>query len=149
MIKVKLAQEKSHFEHRSSNISNPGENVACCQPSVAQEEDEIQSSNSEYELSKCPCEAPEEDDRKPAAKRNKQEPEYEPQSLAQEEQKKAPPIKPLGDKKDYQAIFRKYTSIGEDSEENYDMIDIQIEAQKAVRRITDHLEIVKQYQIVP
>ena len=28
------------------------------------------------------------------------------------------------------------------------MIDIQIEAQKAVRRITDHLEIVKQYQKV-
>ena len=47
--------------------------------------------------------------------------------------------------KDYQAIFRKYISIGEDSEENYDMIDIQIEAQKAVRRITDRLEIVKQY----
>ena len=28
------------------------------------------------------------------------------------------------------------------------MIDIQIEAQKVVRKITDHLEIVKQYQIV-
>ena len=28
------------------------------------------------------------------------------------------------------------------------MIDIQIEAQNAVRRITDHLEIVKQYQKV-
>ena len=33
-------------------------------------------------------------------------------------------------------------SIGEDSEENYGVIDIQIEAEKAVRRITDHLEIV-------
>ena len=42
VIKVQLAQDKSHFEHRSSNISNPGENVACAQPSVAQEEDEIQ-----------------------------------------------------------------------------------------------------------
>ena len=39
-------------------------------------------------------------------------------------------------------------SVGEDGEENYDVIDIQIEAQKAVRRITDHLEIVKQYQKV-
>ena len=45
MIKVQLDREKSHFEHRSSNISNQGENVACAQPSVAQEEDEIQNSN--------------------------------------------------------------------------------------------------------
>ena len=59
--------------------------------------------------------------------------------------RKRHPPKPWGDKKDYQAIFRKYISIGEGSEENYDVIDIQIEAQKAVRRITDHLEIVKQY----
>ena len=28
--------------HRSSNISQPGENVACAQPSVSHEEDEIQ-----------------------------------------------------------------------------------------------------------
>ena len=79
-------------------------------------------------------------------KRIEQEPEDEPQNWTQEEQKKAPPPKPWGDKKDYQAIFRKYVSIGEDGEENYDVIDIQIEAQKAVRRFTDHLEIVKQYQ---
>ena len=52
------------------------------------------------------------------------------------------------DKKGYQAIFRKYISFGKDGEENYEVIDIQIEAQKAVRRITDHLEIVKQYQKV-
>ena len=38
---------------------------------------------------------------------HKQEPENEPQSWAQEEQKDAPPPKPAGDKKDYQAIFRK------------------------------------------
>ena len=44
MFKAQLAREKSHFEHRSSNISNPGENVAHAQPSVAQEEDEIQNS---------------------------------------------------------------------------------------------------------
>ena len=66
-------------------------------------------------------------------------------SWAQDEQKEAPPPKCWGDKKDYQAIFRKYISIGEDGEQNYDVIDIQIEAQKAVRRIKDHLEIFKQY----
>ena len=74
MIKVQLAQEKSHFEHRRSNISYPGENVTHAQPSVAQEEDEIQNPNFELESSKCPGEDPEEDDRKPAAKRIKQEP---------------------------------------------------------------------------
>ena len=59
-----------------------------------------------------------------------------------------PISKPWEDKKDYQAIFRKYISIGEDGEEHYDAIDMQIEAQRAVRRITDHEEIVKQYQKV-
>ena len=34
-------------------------------------------------------------------------------------------------------------NIGEDGEEHYDVIDMQIEAQRAVRRITDHQEIVK------
>ena len=56
--------------------------------------------------------------------------------------------KPSEGKKDYEAIFRKFISIGEDGEEDYDMIDMQIEAQRAVRRITDHQEIVKQYQKV-
>ena len=32
----------------------------------------------------------------------------------------------------------KYISIGEDGEEHYDVIDIEIEAQRAVRRIQDH-----------
>ena len=36
----------------------------------------------------------------------------------------------------------------EKSDEHYDMIDMEIEAQRAVRRITDHQEIVKQYQRV-
>ena len=45
MINVQLAQEKSHFEHRSGNFSNLGENVAPAQPSVSQEEEEIQNSN--------------------------------------------------------------------------------------------------------
>ena len=59
-----------------------------------------------------------------------------------------PTPKPWEDKKDYQAIFRKYISIGEDGAEHCDVIDMQIEAQRAVRRITDHQEIVKQYQKV-
>ena len=56
--------------------------------------------------------------------------------------------KPWEDKKDYEAIFRKFISIGEDGEEHYDVIDMEREAQRAVRRITDHQEIVKQYQNV-
>ena len=43
MIHVLLACEKSHFENRSGNISNLGENVAHAQPSVSQEEEEIQN----------------------------------------------------------------------------------------------------------
>ena len=49
VIKVQLDPEKSQFEQRSSNISHPGENVACAQPCVAQEEDKIQNSNFEHE----------------------------------------------------------------------------------------------------
>ena len=71
MRNVLLAREKSMIEHRSSNSSRPGENVACAQPSVSHEEEEIQNSNCEYESSKRPKEDPEEDDRKPAAKRIK------------------------------------------------------------------------------
>ena len=41
-----------------------------------------------------------------------------------------------------------HISIGEDGEEQYDEIDMKIEAQRAVRRITDHQEILKQYQKV-
>ena len=148
MINVQLAQEKSHFEHRSGNISNFGENVAHAQPSVSQEEEEIQNSNFEYESSKCPSEDPEEDERNPAAKIIKKEPEGEAQSWSQEEQTEEPTPKPWEDKKDYQAIFIKYISIGEHGEEQYDVIDMQIEAQRAMRRITDHHEIVKQYQKV-
>ena len=43
VIKVQLAQEKSHLEHRSSNISNSGKNVVHAQSSVTQEENEIQN----------------------------------------------------------------------------------------------------------
>ena len=110
MIKVQLACEKSKIELRSSNISHPGENVACAQPSVSHKEDEIQNSNFEYESSTFPSEAHEEDDRKPASKRFKKEPEDEAQSWAQEEQIEKPRPKPWEDKKDYEAIFRKFIS---------------------------------------
>ena len=105
---------ESHFEHRSSNISDSGENVAHAQPSVSQEEEEIQNSTLS---SKCPSEDNEEDDRKPAAKRIKQEPQDGPLRWTQEETEKPPP-KPWGDKNDYQAIFTKYISVGEDGEED-------------------------------
>ena len=39
MINVQLDRETSMIEHRSSNISHPGENVACAQPSVSHKED--------------------------------------------------------------------------------------------------------------
>ena len=47
MTNMQLVCEKSTFEHRSSNISHPGENVACAQPSVSHKEDEIQNPNFE------------------------------------------------------------------------------------------------------
>ena len=62
----------------------------CCtyaQPNVSHEEDVIQNSNFEHEPSKCPRDDPEEDDRKPAAKRIKKEPEDDAQSVTQDEPK--------------------------------------------------------------
>ena len=41
MINVPLACKTSKIEHRSSNISHPGENVAQAQLSVSHEEQEI------------------------------------------------------------------------------------------------------------
>ena len=148
MINVQLAREKSKIEHRSSNISHSGENVAHAQPSVSHREGEIQNTNFEYESSKRPSEDPEEDDRNPAAKRIKKEPEDEAQSWAPEKEKEETTPKSWEDKKHYEAIFRKYISIGEHGEEHYDVIHMEIEAQRAVRRITDHQEIVNQYQKV-
>ena len=75
------------IEHRSNNVPRPVENVAHAQPSVSHEEDNIQNSNFEHVPSKRPSEDPEEDDRKPAAKRIKKEPEDEAQSLTQDEPK--------------------------------------------------------------
>ena len=114
IINMYLACKKSKIEHRSSNISHPGENVACAPPSVSHEEDEIQISNLEYESSKHLSEDPEEDDRKPAAKRIKKGPQDEAQSWAQEEHIEKPTPHPWEDKKDYEAIFRKFISMGED-----------------------------------
>ena len=68
--------------------------------------------------------------------------------MTQDEPKVETIVKPWEDKKDYEAIFRKYISIEDDGDEHYDMIDMERDAQKSVRRITDHQEIVKQYQKV-
>ena len=148
MINISLASEKSMLEHRSNNVPCTDENVAHAQPSVSHEEDEIQNSNFEHVPSRRPRDDPEEDDRKPAAKRIKNEAEDDAQSVTQDEPKVETTVKPWEDKKDYEAIFRKYISIGDDGEEHYDVIDMERDAQRAVRRITDHQEIVQQYQKV-
>ena len=144
MINIPLPHEKSTLEHRSNNIPHTVENVAHAQPSVSHEEDEIRNSNFEHVPIKPPSEDPEEDDRKPAAKRIRKEPEDDAQSVTQDEPKVETTVKPW----DYEAIFRKYIYIGDDGEEHYDVINMERDAQRAVRRITDHQEIVKQYQKV-
>ena len=68
--------------------------------------------------------------------------------MSQEQQIEKPTFNPWEDKKDYDALFRKFISVGDDGEEHYDVTDMEREAQRAVRRITDHQEIVKQYQKV-
>ena len=68
--------------------------------------------------------------------------------MTQDESEVEKVVKPWQDKKDYEAIFRKHIYIGNDGEEHYDVIDMERDAQRAVRRITDHQEIVKQYQKV-
>ena len=148
MINIHLDRKKSTIEHRSSNIPRPVENVVHAQPSGSHKENKIQNSNLEHVPSKRSREAPEEEDRKPAAKRIKKEPEDEAQSVTQDEPKVETTFKPWENKKDYEAIFRKYISIGEDGEEHYDVTDMERDAQRAVTRIQDHQEIVKQYQKV-
>ena len=148
MTNVQLAREKSTLEHRRNNVQRTVENVVHAQPSVSHEEDEIQNSNFEYVPSQCPRDDPEEDDRQPAATRIKKEPEDDAQSVTQDEPKVETIAKPWEDQKDYEAIFRKYIYIGNDGEEHYDVIDMERDAQRAVRRITDHQEIVKQCQNV-
>ena len=107
MINVHLAREKSMIEYRSNNVSCLTENVACAQPSVSHEEEEIQNSNFEDVPSKLPSDDPDEDDRKPAAKRIKKEPEDEAQSVTQDEPKVETTFKPWEDKDS-----RKCISIG-------------------------------------
>ena len=60
---------------------------------------------------KRPSDDPEEDDRKPAAKRIKKEPEDDAQSVTQDEPELENVVKPWEDKKDYEAIFRKHIYI--------------------------------------
>ena len=149
MINVPLAREKSTLKDGCNNdAQRTGENVARAQPNLSHEEDEIQNSNFEHVPSKRPSEDPEEDDRKPAAKRIKKEPEDDAQSVIQDDTKVENVVKPWEDKKDYEAVFRQHIYIGTDGEEHYDVIDMERDAQRAVRRITDHQEIAKQYQKV-
>ena len=129
MINIPLAREKSTLKHRSNNVPHTMENVAHAQPSVSHEEDKIQNSTFEHVPIKRPSEDPEEDDRKPAAKRTKKEPEDDAQSVTQDEPKVETIVKPWEDKKDYEAIFRKYIYIGDDGEEHYDMVDMERDAQ--------------------
>ena len=148
MINVPLARKKSAFEHRSCNVPHPIETVVRAQPTISHEEDEIQNSNFEHVPSTLPRDDTEEDDRKPAAKRIKKEPEDDAQSVTEDEPQKETPSKPWEDKKVHEAIFRKYISIGDDGKEHYDVVDMERDAQNAVRRIQDHQGIVKQYQTV-
>ena len=134
------------LEHRSNNIPHTVENVVPAQPGVSHEEDKIQNSNFEHVPSMRPSKDPEEEDRKTATKRIKKEPEDDAQTVTQDEPKGETTVKPWEEKNNYEAIFRKYISIGEDGEEHYDVIDMERDAQRAVRRITDHQEIVKQYK---
>ena len=62
--------------------------------------------------------------------------------MTQDEPKVETTFKPREDKKDYKAIFRKYISIGDNGEVYYDVVDMERDAQRAVRRIRDHQEIV-------
>ena len=149
MINVPLAREKSTLKDGCNNdAQRTGENVARAQPNLSHEEDEIQNSNFEHVPSKRPSEDPEEDDRKPAAKRIKKEPEDDAQSVIQDDTKVENVVKPWEDKKDYEAVFRQHIYIGTNGEEHYDVVDMERDAQRAVRRITDHQEIAKQYQKV-
>ena len=58
MINVPLAREKSTLKDGCNNTPRTGKNVACAQPNVSHEEDEIQNSNFEYVPSKRPSDDP-------------------------------------------------------------------------------------------
>ena len=65
--------------------------------------------------------------------------------MTQDELREETTFKPWGDKKDYEGIFRKYIYLGDDGKDHYDVVDMERDAHRAVRRIQDHQEIVKQY----
>ena len=141
MINVPLAHEKSTLEHRSNNVPHTVENVACAQPSVSHEEDEIQNPKSiQVKILKRMIGNQLPKELKGARRRCSECDSNEP--------KVETIVKPWEDKKDYEAIFRKNIYIGNGDEAHYDVIDMERDAQRAVRRITDHQEIVKQYQKV-
>ena len=48
--------------------------------------------------------------------------------MTQDEPNVETTFKPWDDKKDYESIFRKYISIGEDGEEHYDVTDMERDA---------------------
>ena len=98
MINAHLAREKSTIEHRNNNVPRPVENVAHAQPSASHIEDKIQNSNFEHVPSMLPSEDPEEDDRKPAAKRIRKEPEDDAQSVTQDEPQEETTFKPWEEK---------------------------------------------------
>ena len=94
MINVPLAREKSTLKDRCNDAPHTGENVARAQPNLSHEEDDIQNSNFEHVPSKRPSDDPEEDDRKPGAKRIKKEPEDDAQSVTQDEAEFETVVKP-------------------------------------------------------
>ena len=75
-------------------------------------------------------EDPEEDGRKPAAKRIKKETEDHAESVTQDEPKVETIVKTWEDKKDYEAILKKYISIGNDGEEHSDVVDMEGDGQE-------------------
>ena len=55
--------------------------------------------------------------------------------MTQDEPQEETTFQPWENKKDYEAIFRKYISIGDDGEDHYDVVDMERDTQRAVRRI--------------
>ena len=147
MINVRLACNKSTLEHRSNNVLCTVENVVHAQPNVSHEEDRIRTEI----LNMCPASVHVKSLKRMIGNQLPKELKRSQKmmlSVTQDEPKVEITVKPWEGKKDYEAIFRKYISIGDDGEEHYDVIDMERDAQRAVRRITDHQEIVKQYQKV-
>ena len=136
------------IEHRSSNISHPGENVAHAQPSVSHEEDEIH-----FQILNMgrACIYVKSLKRMTGNQQPKELNKSQKMRLRvglKMSRKRKPHISPWKTRKTTKLYSGKFRSIGEDGEEHYDVIDMEREAQRAVRGITDHQEIVNQYQNV-